>query len=449
MSKQPNIIFMHSHNTGRFIQPYGHAVPTPHLQQAAEEGCMFYKAFAAAPTCSPSRASFLTGRYPHSCGMLGLAHRGFALNNHQHHIARATSAFGYQSVLCGVEHLAAFQNTTGDEVGYDRVLTPDGNPYAHAIAPEICNFLQEDHEKPFFMSVGFQETHTPFPDPEPEDYPAEDARYCTPPMPFANTDKMRENTAAYKHCARDMDNGFGAVLDCLKETGLDANTYVFCFTDHGLQWPLHIGNVGEHGNGVFLIAKGPKYFTPGSTNAELVSLIDLYPTVCDLIGMDKPDWLQGASLLPLLNGEVEQLHEHIFLEQSYHAAYEPMRAVRNKRYMYIKRYDNREDLVLPNSDSFIAKEDMLEHGWADQPRHQEMLYDMYFDSPMLHNLIDDPQHAARKNEMAELIEDWMEATSDPLCSGEVTLPKGFQSTDPNAEDPHAQPYIIGEDEVYY
>ena len=76
--KKTNIIYIHSHDTGRYIQPYGHAVETPNLQKLAEQGVLFRQAFTANPTCSPSRAALVTGEAPHSNGMLGLAHRGFS-----------------------------------------------------------------------------------------------------------------------------------------------------------------------------------------------------------------------------------------------------------------------------------------------------------------------------------------------------------------------------------
>src|SRR5947209_16770572 len=85
-SHRPNILYLHSHDTGRYLQPYGHAVPAPNLQRLAESGVVFRQAFNAAPTCSPSRASLLTGMCPHNNGMLGLAHRGFALNDYGQHM---------------------------------------------------------------------------------------------------------------------------------------------------------------------------------------------------------------------------------------------------------------------------------------------------------------------------------------------------------------------------
>ena len=93
-ARRPNILYIHSHDTGRYVQPYGHAIPTPHIQRLAEEGVLFRKAFCAAPTCSPSRASLLTGQCPHSNGMLGLAHRGFSMTDYKRHVAHTLRAAG-------------------------------------------------------------------------------------------------------------------------------------------------------------------------------------------------------------------------------------------------------------------------------------------------------------------------------------------------------------------
>ena len=83
---RPNILYLHSHDTGRYIQPYGHQVPTPNIQRLADQGMLFRDAFCAAPSCSGSRASLLTGQWTHCNGMTGLAHRGWKLNDYSHHL---------------------------------------------------------------------------------------------------------------------------------------------------------------------------------------------------------------------------------------------------------------------------------------------------------------------------------------------------------------------------
>ena len=439
----PNILFLHSHNSGRFIQPYGHGVPTPNLMRLARQGVLFRKAFAAAPSCSPSRASFLTGRHPHCCGMLGLANRGFALSEPEHHIARFLKQHDYETALCGIEHVAPHESGVADAVGYDRVLTR-GSSDGRDIAPAVCDYLRNVGEQPFFLSVGTQEAHTPYPDPDPVNFPAENADYSVPPRPFSDTVALREMTAGYKRSAREMDDCFGVILETLAETGLDRKTYVFAFSDHGLQWPLHIANVGEHGNAAFLIARGPAHFTGGGALDAMISLMDLFPTVCDVAGLEQPSWLQGQSLLPLTSGEVSALHDKLFFEQTYHAAYEPMRAVRTERHIYIKRFDDRDQLVLPNTDQTPAKDDLLAAGWKDQPRHQEMLYDLYFDPDQQNNLIGGPGTDEIVSKFRRALTEWMEETDDPLCEGPVPLPKFVKTTNPDAFAPSEQPWIVGE-----
>ena len=90
----PNILYLHSHDTGRFVQPYGYAVPTPRIQGLAEQGILFRQAFCAASTCSASRACLLTGQYAHTNGMLGLAHRGWSLHDYTHHIVHTLRTVG-------------------------------------------------------------------------------------------------------------------------------------------------------------------------------------------------------------------------------------------------------------------------------------------------------------------------------------------------------------------
>ncbi len=110
---RPNILYLHSHDTGRYIQPYGYAVPTPNLQRLAEGGMLFRQAFCASPTCSPSRASLLTGMVPHSNGMRGLAHFGFTLDDPTQHLLYTLRQAGYQTVLAGEQHIARDSNQIG------------------------------------------------------------------------------------------------------------------------------------------------------------------------------------------------------------------------------------------------------------------------------------------------------------------------------------------------
>jgi N-sulfoglucosamine sulfohydrolase len=439
---RPNIIFMHSHNTGRYVQPYGHAVPTPNLQRLAEEGVTFRNAFSAAPTCSPSRAAFLTGQYAHASGMTGLAHRGWALNDVKQHIVHTLADVGYHTVLCGVEHTAPHGNNQTNVVGYERVLSAETS-HAEFVGPAVEDFLREEHDKPFFISVGLYETHIPFPDPEPDGHPEEDPRYTLVPRPLPDHPKIRQMMAGFKRSARDMDNGIGQILNALDETGLSDNTLVCCFSDHGLQFSRNMCNLTDHGMAVYLVMRGPGGFEGGRVEEAMVSLIDLFPTVCDLAAVQHPIWLRGSSLLPLIKGAVDAIHDDVFSEVSYHGAYEPQRCVRTNRYKYIRRYDNRETTLIVNADDTLSKEVLLEYGWMEQPREQEMLFDLAFDPDETNNLVGEARVKHIEDDLRGRLDRWMAETKDPLLDGLVPMPKGAMANHPDQTSVREEMTVVG------
>ena len=94
-----NFVYVHTHDSGRIMQPYGVAADNPALMELANEGTVFRQMYCTAPTCSPSRAGMLTGMAPHSCGMLGLAHRGWSLNDYSRHLGNYLATQGYYTAL--------------------------------------------------------------------------------------------------------------------------------------------------------------------------------------------------------------------------------------------------------------------------------------------------------------------------------------------------------------
>lgn len=418
-----NILYLHSHDTGRWIQPYGYNVPTPHLQRLAEEGVLFRRAFCAAPTCSPSRAALLTGQCAHASGMIGLAHRGFRLNDEQQHLAYVLRDAGYTTVLCGQQHVTQDPHATG----YSHILET-GNTHAAEVAPAAAHFLQNNPPTPFFLDVGFFETHRDFPD-------GGDGRYVQPPRPLPDTPEVRQDAAAFFASARALDEGVGQVLAALEASGQADNTLVLYTTDHGPAFPGMKCTLTDHGIGVALILRGPGGFSGGKVSDALISHLDIYPTLCDLIGIARPGWLEGHSILPLARGNTHAVREAVFAEVTYHAAYEPQRAVRTDRYKYIRRYGEPRGPVLPNCDDSPSKELWLRHGWAEQIQPEEQLYDLIFDPNESRNLAADPHHAATLADLRQRLETWMEVTEDPLRHGPVAAPPGARVNDPAGLSP--------------
>jgi arylsulfatase A-like enzyme len=432
-SMRPNILYIHSHDTGRYLQPYGHAVPAPNLQHLAEGGILFRHAFNAAPTCSPSRASLLTGMCPHRNGMLGLAHRGFSLNNYKQHMLHTLRTAGYHSELIGLQHIARDAGV----IGYDKVTNIRGNR-TEEVAPAAAEFLGSKPKAPFFLDVGLFETHREFRRPSPK----EDPRFCLPPAPIPDTPQTRADIAAFKASARVMDEGVGVVLKALEANGLAENTLVISTTDHGIAFPAMKCNLTDHGMGVSLIMRGPGGFSGGKVNDAMVSHLDIFPTLCDLLDIEKPAWLEGASLTPLMRGQAEPIHDEIFAEVNYHAAYEPARAVRTARYKYIRRFDGRKHPNLPNCDDGFSKTYWLENGWRDRTVDAEQLYDLIFDPDETRNLAADASSAGTLDDMRKRLSRWMDATDDPLLRGPVAAPAGAEVNDPDGMSPKDQTRVI-------
>lgn len=415
MTARPNILYLHSHDTGRFAQPYGEPVPMPNVQALADQGVLFRQAFCAAPTCSASRACLLTGQYGQSNGMMGLAHRGWSLRDYHHHIVHTLREAGYTSTLIGEQHISK----EPDVIGYDEVIKVP-TTHVDTVAPLAMQVLRRPRERPLFVSVGFFETHREFLGPG----SLRDVHYSKPPNNLPDTPEVRADMAAFKASARSLDHGVGMVLNELDASGEADNTLIIFTTDHGMPFPGAKATLYDRGLGVMLILRGPEPFHGGRVLDALVSHIDVYPTVCDYLGLDRPPFLEGVSLMGLLRGEARTAREEIFAGSTWHAAYEPQRAVRTTRHKYIRRWGERTTPVLPNTDDGPSKELLIRGGWAERAVPKEQLYDLLFDPNEANNLIDDPAYAEAREDLRQRLELWMVRTEDPLLAGHVDPPRG-------------------------
>jgi N-sulfoglucosamine sulfohydrolase len=428
--RMPNILYLHSHDTGRYVQPYGHAIPTPNIQRLADQGVLFRQAFCSVPACSGSRAALLTGEYAHTNGMLGLAHRGYALKDYSHHLTHTLKAAGYWTALVGEQHISSDPGV----LGYDHVVDIDDH-HVETVAPEVVRLLEErPHDQPFFLSVGFFETHRDFFEPS----SVRDALYSLPPANLPDTPETRRDIAAFKASARRLDQGVGSVLDALDRSELADDTLVIFTTDHGLPFPGAKATLTDRGLGVLLLMRGPGGFHGGKVQDAMVTHLDIFPTICDLAGVEPPPWLQGRSLLGLADRSVTELHDAVFSEITFHAAYEPQRAVRTTRWKYIRRFGGDDRPMLANIDDSPTKQLLVDHGWADRRLADEELYDLVFDPNEAANLADDPGHRPVLEELRARLQTWMRETGDPLLDGPIEPLPGSRLNLPHhvsADDP--------------
>ena len=439
--KPINIVYLHAHDAGRYVQPYGHPVETPHLMEFAKESVLFRKAFCAAPTCGPSRAALLSGQYPHQIGMFGLPGReGWVFDDYGKHLVNHLNDWGYQTVLAGVQHEADHKDFRC--IGYQRVLEYEapvrekgGEFYPETISKVESFLATRTDPRPFFLSIGIDEPHrdniprpelnlhgkgdrfskTRYYDPE-----KLDGRYTAPPPWLPDLPGLRQDMESYREGVQLMDDYMGRVLYALKQNNLEENTLVIITSDHGIEFAGGKMGLTDQGTQIMLMIRGPKGtdtpFSGGRVIEPIVSHMDLYPTLCELLGKTTAHTLEGQSLLPLVRNDVDHLHEVIFTEQTYHGdkGFEPLRAVRSERYKYIRRHEATGPKMRHDGPGCPIMEGV---GWYDRPLGHEQLFDLYLDPWEACNRADDPAYAEVKADLSARLDRWMEETGDPFPSG--------------------------------
>jgi len=194
----------------------------------------------------------------------------------------------------------------------------------------------------------------------------------------------------------------------------------------------------DTGTGISLIMRGPGVFSKPQVSDALLSNIDVFPTICDYLGIEHPKWLTGKSFLTVVECASKEVNEAVFSEVTYHAAYEPKRSVRTARWKYIRHFDDRKTVVLPNCDDGYSKTYWMEKGWKALPSvaHEEF-FDLVFDPNEQNNLVSssDPQTLATLTELRGRLDSWMKETNDPLLKGPVPLVAGGHVVPQDADSP--------------
>ncbi|HYW87917.1 MAG TPA: sulfatase-like hydrolase/transferase, partial [Chloroflexota bacterium] len=230
----PSVLFLTCHDLGQHLGCYGQpTVASPALDRLAGSGVRFERSFCTAPQCSPSRASLHTGRYPHTTGVLGLAHApfGWRLDPSERHFARILGEAGYSTSLIGMQHL--IERGSAHELGYQQVAPVMA---AHEEAEVAVAQLRElsDLEAPFYLEVGFEEPHRPY------DFGGalpDSSRGVAVPGYLPDTPEAHEEFAAFQGSISQMDQAVSRILSALDELGLADSTLVVFATDHGAAMP--------------------------------------------------------------------------------------------------------------------------------------------------------------------------------------------------------------------
>lgn len=436
-SQRDNVLLVHWHDLGRYLGAYGHAdVDSPRLDALAAEGIRFTRAHATAPLCSPSRGSLFTGRYPQSNGLIGLAHHGWEYKPDVRTLPAILAESGWQTTLFGMQHETSYPGRLGFD-SYDVA-----NSYCEYVVEHATRWLRERAEgeaaAPFLLTTGFFETHRPYPH---DRYtPAESDRVDLPDY-LPDTPDVRQDLADFYGSITVADAAVGELLDTLSETGLDSSTWVVFVTDHGPALPRAKSTLYDAGTGIAFLVRPPRdRAIPPSVYDDLFSGVDLLPTLLDLLGVAIPPEVQGISHAAQLTGRAPDgpARTEVYTTKTYHDSFDPIRAIRTKRFSYIENYAPRPVLDLPWDIADSAPGQVVAP-LTRGPRPARELYDLDADPTETVNLLAGepaPEHESVAAELAMLLDDWRTKTND-------VIPSDFAGTRISERYTHTYLSLIG------
>jgi len=412
---QPNIVFIIADDISwNDFGCYGNEdVMTPNIDRLAAEGLKFNNVFLTASSCSPSRTSIISGRYPHNTGAAELH---TPLPAHLTVFPEELKDAGYFTAASGKWHMGeaakrAFDTLTITNFG------PGGEKH-------WLNMLRERPAgKPFFLWLASIDAHRGWSAdtiPNPHDPSTLEVPVGTADMPATKKD-----LASYYNEVKRFDRYVGLVHDELERQGVASNTLVIVCADNGRPFPRAKTRVIDAGMKTPFIAWWPDGIDqPGSEVDALVSIIDLAPTLTSLAGLEPDKYFQGRSFENLFSEPDATFRNYVFSEHNWHdyEAYERM--VRSKDYLYI--YNGRPQLANQGPADAVTSPSMMdilgqvEKGGLDEammdvirvPRPPRELYLVKEDPYQLENVAEVPAYKGIMDEMEDVLARWQEATAD-------------------------------------
>lgn len=430
---RPNVLLITSEDHGPHLSCYGDPnIHTRHLDRLAAEGARFEKAFVTYSVCSPSRASILTGLYPHQNGQIGLATHKYAMYRHWPNIPSLLKKAGYRTGIIGKLHVNPAKAFPFD---MKRLSGSNFNDRPMHKFAEFAGAFMSKNNRPFFLMVNYPDAH----------YPLLKQQYGLPRKPLAGKDvkqmlpevaidspRLREQAADYYSCLLRLDAGIGMLLKQLADSGKSRNTLVIYLSDHGAQFSRGKTTPYEGGLRVPMMIRWPGRIKPKQVRRELVSSIDILPTILDATGVKPPANLPGRSLLPLVRNQVAFRQRYVFSSQAGSTAYWtfPHRTIRGERYKLIlnltpgrrspsaEAYESHWGRFFvggATTNEIAAASPQVRKAYAVWKRPPALeLYDLKHDPHELNNLAGNPACAKAEQRLLNRLRRWQKETGDPF-----------------------------------
>lgn len=413
----PNIILIIGDDVGYgdfgcYGNPY---VRTPNIDRIASAGLKFTGFFLTTSSCSPSRASIISGRYPHNTGAAELH---TPLPPEIISFPALLKAGGYYTAASGKWHLGEAAKR-----GFDVVHDSGGSIGEGGENMWLQTLQERPRDKPFFLWLASIDAHRPWRQNEfagthvPDDI-------IVPPY-LANTPQTRMDIASYYDEITRFDHFIGIVENELQQQGVLDNTIIIIMSDNGAAYPRAKSRLYDAGIKTPFIMSWPALMAGRSAScSSLVSAIDIAPTLLELAGIERAPALQGRSFSALLHRPSRKFRNYVFAEHNWHDYQALERMVRTKNLLYIlnlrpslsnpgpadvtksipfddlKQLRDAGKLSIVQSDIFIA------------PRSAEELYDSRKDPLQIANLASSPNYRTKIRRLRKILRQWKIETAD-------------------------------------
>ena len=392
---------------------YGHPhIETPSIDALAAGGMRFDNAYLTTSSCSPSRCSIITGRYPHNTGAPELHSK---LPDSQIRFPELLREAGYHTALSGKNHMFGNRGRA-----FDRI-TKGGGPGKSEDWVDLVKNRPKD--KPFFFWFASVDAHRDWQIAEPDRVYTND-EVIVPPY-LIDSEITRKDLADYYHEVSRWDRYIGLVTEAIREQGELENTMIIVIADNGRPFPRCKSRLYDSGIKTPFVIHYPKEIEKPAVSDSLVSVIDISATVLELAGIERPEAIQGRSFLPILKDPGATVREVVFAEHNWHVYQAHERMVRFGDFLYIKNnFPERQNLVLeayqfPAGEDLVARHEAGETTPAQdnvfrKPCPEEEFFQVSEDPHQLNNLIGEEAFAGQLQQARELLDLWTGQTGDSV-----------------------------------
>ncbi len=434
---KPNIILiiaddMNWNDCGAYGHPY---IRTPNIDRLANLGMRFEHAYLTANSCSPSRSSIITGRYPHNTGAEQLH---WPLPEDSVTFVEKLKNAGYYTAAAGKWHLGKAVKDHFDDIfeaSMSGFILPSGDgkepPKMIAKAPSGCEawlptLQNRPRDKPFFLWLAALDPHREYE--KGSLIPAHSLGEVIVPPHLPDTPEVREDLRLYYDEIGRLDQYVGRVITELDAQKITNNTMVLFISDNGRPFPRDKTSLYDGGIRTPWIVKWSTVVAPGSVTDSLVSSVDIASTLLDIAGLVAPPTIGGRSFLPILLDPETITRDYVFAEDHWHDYEDHGRSVGNQRYKLI-RNDYYDLPATPSADAgrsptwqtlrkLYDKNQLnsVQKACFIAPRPHYELFDLEEDPDELSNLVSHPDYQGILKKLKYELDEWSKRTQDFMPS---------------------------------